>query len=89
SIAPPPAGQAAVGTPPRPTLVEKAGEPGDVDEVTLPAKPAAILTGKTKWEEAVPNLKQAFARIEADLAKLGTRPTGRPLAVFTRTDDDG
>jgi effector-binding domain-containing protein len=89
SIAPPPAGQAAVGTPPRPTLVEKAGEPGDVDEVTLPAKPAAILTGKTKWEEAVPNLKQAFARIEADLAKLGVRPAGRPLAVFTRTDDDG
>ena len=65
--------------------VEKAGEPGDVDEVTLPAKPAAILSGKTKWEEAVPNLKQAFARIEADLAKIGVTPAGRPLAVFTRT----
>jgi effector-binding domain-containing protein len=89
SVAPPPAGQSAVGTPTRPTLLEKAGEPGDVDEVTLPAKPAAILSGKTKWEEAVPNLKQAFARIEADLAKIGVAPAGRPLAVFTRTDDDG
>jgi len=89
SIAPPPAGQAAVGTPARPTLIEKPGEPGDVDEVTLPAKPAAILSGKTKWEEAVPNLRQAFARIEADLAKIGVAPAGRPLAVFTRTDDDG
>jgi effector-binding domain-containing protein len=89
SVAPPPAGQSAVGTPARPTLLEKAGEPGDVDEVTLPAKPAAILSGKTKWEEAVPNLKQAFARIEADLAKIGVAPAGRPLAVFTRTDDDG
>jgi effector-binding domain-containing protein len=89
SVAPPPAGQAAVGTPARPTLADKPGEPGDVDEVTLPSKPAAILSGKTKWEEAVPNLKQAFARIEAELAKIGVAPTGRPLAVFTRTDDDG
>ena len=89
AVAPPPAGQAAAGTPARPTLIDKAGEPGDVDEVTLPAKPAAILSGKTKWEEAVPNLKQAFARIEADLSKIGVTPAGRPLAVFTRTDDDG
>jgi len=89
AVAPPPAGQSAIGTPARPTLIDKPGEPGDVDEVTLPAKAAAIVTGKTKWEEAVVNLKQAFARIEADLAKLGVAPAGRPLAVFTRTDDDG
>jgi effector-binding domain-containing protein len=89
AVAPPPAGQTAVGTPGRPPLVDKPGEPGDVDEVTLPAKPAAILSGKTKWEEAVPNLKQAFARIEAELAKIGVAPAGRPLSVFTRTDDDG
>lgn len=89
AVAPPAAGQTAVGTPGRPTLVDKPGEPGDVDEVTLPAKPAAILSGKTKWEEAVPNLKQAFARIEAELAKIGVAPAGRPLSVFTRTEDDG
>jgi effector-binding domain-containing protein len=89
ALAPPPAGHTAVGTPARPTLVEKSGEPGDVDEVTLPAKPAAILAGRTKWEEAVPNLRQAFTRIEADLSKIGIAPAGRPLAVFTRTDDDG
>ena len=89
AVAPPPAGQAAKGMPARPTLIEKPGEPGDVDEVTLPAKPAAIVSGKTKWEEAIVNLTQAFARIEADLTKLGIAPAGRPLAVFTRTDDDG
>jgi effector-binding domain-containing protein len=89
ALAPPPAGQVAVGTPARPTLVEKSNEPGDVDEVTLPAKPAAILAGRTKWEEAVPNLRQAFAQIEADLSKIGVAAAGRPLAVFTRTDDDG
>ena len=83
----PPTGTKAL--PPRPTLVDKPAEPGDVDAVTLPAKPTAILSGKTRWEEAVPSLKQAFATIEADLARIGVAPAGRPLAVFTRTDDDG
>lgn len=86
AIAPPTATKAAPG---RPTLVDKPAEPGEVDAVTLPAKPTAILPGKTKWEEAVPSLKQAFATIEADLARIGLPAAGRPLAVFTRTDDDG
>ena len=75
--------------PARKTLVDAPSNADDVDAVTLPAKPAAILSGKTKWEEAVPSLKEAFAKIEADLAKAGIAPTGRPIAVFTRTDDDG
>lgn len=86
AIAPPPTAKTG---PARPTLVDKPAEPGDVETVTLPSKPAAVLAGKTKWEEAVPSLKQAFATIEADLAKAGLAPAGRPLAVFTRTDDDG
>ncbi|MCJ2015267.1 GyrI-like domain-containing protein [Methylobacterium sp. J-076] len=97
AVTPPPAGQAATGTAPagqvidpaRPPLVMKPAEPGDVDEVTLPAKPAAILSGKAKWEEAVQGLQKAFAQIEADLAKAGIKPAGRPLAVFTKTEDDG
>ena len=94
--APPPASpqaQAPSSSPPqtsgRKTLVEAPANADDVDAVTLPAKPAAILAGKAKWDEAVLSLKDAFARIEADLAKAGIAPTGRPLAVFTRTDDDG
>ena len=86
AIVPQPGAKAAPG---RPMLVDKPAEPGDVDAVTLPAKPTAILPGKTKWEEAVPSLKQAFATIEAGLARIGLPPAGRPLAVFTRTDDDG
>lgn len=90
AIVPPSAGQAAQpADPSRPPLVAKAAEPGDVDEVTLPAKPAAILTGKAKWEDAVQSLQKAFARIEADLAKDGIKPAGRPLAVFTKTEDEG
>ncbi|WP_246732885.1 GyrI-like domain-containing protein [Methylobacterium sp. BTF04] len=73
----------------RKTLVETPGDANDVDPVSLPAKPAAILAGRSKWEEAVPSLKAAFQRIEADLAKAGIVPTGRPIAVFAKTDDDG
>lgn len=86
------AGAAPAATPTasaRKTLVETPGDANDVDEVSLPAKPAAILTGRAKWEEAVPSLKASFKRIEEDLAKAGIVATGRPLAVFAKTDDDG
>ncbi len=77
-------------TPPaRQTLVPPSAEANDVEEVTLTAKPAAILSGKTTWEEAVASLKAAFVRMEGELAKAGIRPTGRPLAVFTKTEDNG
>ena len=90
AIVPPPAGQAAQpADPSRPPLVAKPAEAGDVDAVTLPAKPAAILAGKAKWEDAVQSLQKAFARIEADLAKDGIKPAVRPLAVFTKTEDEG
>jgi effector-binding domain-containing protein len=73
----------------RPTLVPDAGDPVDGDEVTLPAKPAAILSGSSTWDEGFATLKKAFQRIEAELAKAGIGPAGRPVTVFTQTDDDG
>jgi effector-binding domain-containing protein len=69
--------------------VETPGDANDVDEVSLPPKPAAILAGRASWEEAVPALKAAFVKIEEALAKDGITPAGRPLAVFAKTDDDG
>lgn len=82
----PPAGS---GRPPTlQTLVPAEGDLGDVDEVSLPAKPAAILSGKTSKEEAVAELKASFKRIEDDLAKAGIKPAGRPLAVFTGDEEE-
>ncbi|AWN44088.1 GyrI-like domain-containing protein [Methylobacterium durans] len=90
ALAPPAGAPAPAAAPsPRKALVETPGDANDVDEVSLPPKPAAILSGKAKWEEAVPSLKAAFARIEAELSKSGVVPTGRPIAVFAKTDDDG
>ena len=84
-----PAPTSPPAVPDRPTLVPGAGDPVDGDEVTLPAKPAAILSGSSTWDEAFATLKKAFQRIEAELAKAGIGPAGRPVTVFTQTDDDG
>ncbi len=84
-----PAPVAKPGASALPTLVPAPTEANDVDEVTLPAKPAAIVSGQTKWDEAVASLTESFKRIEAALAKAGVKPAGRPLAVFTKTEEDG
>lgn len=73
----------------RTTLVPDPGDPADVDEVTLTAKPVAILSGSSDWESGFTSLKNAYRRIEVELAKAGVKPTGRPVTLFTQTDDDG
>jgi effector-binding domain-containing protein len=72
----------------RPSLVPSSGDTSNVDEVVLPEKPVLILTGTSAWEEGLNNLRGAFGRVEAELARLGLTPAGRPLAVFLQTTDD-
>ena len=92
SLAPPSAPgapPAASAKPPTPqTLVPESADLGEVDQVTLPAKPAAILSGKAKKEDMARELATSFKRIEDVLAKDGVKPAGRPLAVFTSDSDD-
>lgn len=84
--APPPA---APATPPGQTLVERPGDPSDVDEVTLAAKPALVVSGQATWDKAVESLKASFRRLGEEAKRTGLAANGRPIAVFTRTDDDG
>jgi len=84
--------QAAPGTGAAPargraTLVPKPGDPLNVDEVTLPAKPSAVLAGTSTWDDGFTNLKNAFRRIEEELTRAGLAPAGRPLTLFLQTDD--
>ncbi|HEV2558690.1 MAG TPA: GyrI-like domain-containing protein [Microvirga sp.] len=73
----------------RPTLVPGPGDPVNVDEVTLPGKPAAVLSGQSTWEEGFQNLKNAFRKIEEELTRAGISPAGRPVTVFVETEDMG
>lgn len=81
--------QASAGAPgSRPALVPEPGDPANVDEVVLPEKPVLVLPGSGDWQTGLKALREAFGRIEAELARLGLAPAGRPIAVFTQTSDD-
>jgi effector-binding domain-containing protein len=73
----------------RPTLVPGSGDPVDVDDVVLPGKPAAILSGTSTWDDGFTSLKNAFRKIEEELTRAAIAPAGRPIAVFLQTDDLG
>ena len=73
----------------RPTLLPNPGDPANADEVTLPGKPVAILSGQSTWDDGLQNLKNAFRKIEEELIRAGIAPAGRPLALFVDTEDMG
>jgi effector-binding domain-containing protein len=73
----------------RPTLIPSPGDPVNADEVTLPGKPAAILSGQSTWDDGFQNLKNAFRKIEEELTRAAIAPAGRPLAMFVETEDLG
>jgi len=90
---PPAAGQVSTPVAPakaaRPTLLPNPGDPVNVDEVTLPSKPAAVVAGISTWDDGLKSLTSAFKRVEEELAKAAIAPAGRPVTIFTETDDLG
>lgn len=72
-----------------PTLVPMSNDPPEAEEVMVPAKPVAILSGESSWDDSIVNLRNAFGQIEEALTKAGKKSSGRPIAVFTKTTDDG
>ncbi len=84
-----PASSAPAQTTARTTLFPNPGDPTDVGEGVLTAKPSVTITGTSNWEDAFTNLKTTFAKLEDELKKAGITPTGRPLTIFVHTDDDG
>jgi hypothetical protein len=62
------------------------GDTSNVDEVVLPEKAVLILSGTSAWEEGLKNLRGAFGRVEAEIARLGTDPR-RPAASRVPSDN--
>jgi effector-binding domain-containing protein len=79
---------AANATAALPTLVPAPGDSGDVDEVVLSAKPVAILSGQSNWEDGLKNLRAAIQRVRDEVGKAGIAIAGRPLTVFVETSDE-
>lgn len=57
--------------------------------VTVDARPVALIKGEGKWDDAPKLLAAALVKLKAAVEKGGLTPGGRPIAVFTRTDEQG
>jgi effector-binding domain-containing protein len=56
--------------------------------VTVDARPAIVLKGEGKWEDAATFLADALTKLNDAVAKSGFAANGRPIAVFTKTDEE-
>lgn len=59
------------------------------ETVMVDARPAAVLKGQGKWEDSGKTLSEAIRKLSAAVAKAGLSVNGRPITVFTKTDDAG
>jgi effector-binding domain-containing protein len=57
--------------------------------VAVEARPAAVVKGQGKWEDAAKTISEALAKLNDAVRASGLAVNGRPIAVFTKTDDTG
>jgi effector-binding domain-containing protein len=71
-----------------PTLVPDTGDQAEVAEVTLPAKPAVIISGTSSTDEGFANVRRGIERLREELSRAGIAPAGRPFAIFQQFNAD-
>jgi effector-binding domain-containing protein len=57
--------------------------------VMIDARPAVVLRGQGKWQDSAKIIFQAQSRLNEAVSKAGLTVNGRPITVFTKTDDSG
>ncbi len=92
----PPAAASPAAPPPSATPATPANPPADTgaapsesasQTMDLVGRPAAFIEGKATWDEGFSALMGAIGLINAEVAKAGLKPAGRPIGVFLETDD--
>lgn len=58
------------------------------DEVTLSARPALVMTGKTSWDDLYGTFRKAIAELRAIAAREGAVISGPPMIRFVSSSDD-
>jgi len=97
---PPPAAQPPVSVPPAnnqlPGVPPSSAPPADEsstdpfgEEVDLPTLTIVYLPGSGQWSDAYQTLVKAFKRVNDGLGKLGIKPDGPPMTIYTDPNDDG
>ena len=66
-------------------------QPGDAfgQEIDLPERDIVYFKGHTNWDTAFDTLADAFKSLHEYLDKQGIKPNGRPMTIYTQTDDTG
>jgi effector-binding domain-containing protein len=59
------------------------------EQVTMPEKTVVYLEGSGLWDSAFETIVDAFKSVYGAMDKLGTKPDGAPMTIYTATDDNG
>jgi effector-binding domain-containing protein len=67
------------------------GVPDDAtaQTLTIPARPVAILSGKSEWDKGFKSIMDSIAKVESEVTKAGLKQGGHAITVFTETSDSG
>jgi effector-binding domain-containing protein len=57
--------------------------------VVLPERTIIFVKGQSNWDSAEDTLIDYFKSLDEYLNKLGIKPNGPPMTIYTETDDDG
>jgi effector-binding domain-containing protein len=58
-------------------------------EVMLPARTIVYMAGSANWDSAFDTLVDAFKAVNAFLDKVGVKPAGLEMTIYTSIDDTG
>jgi effector-binding domain-containing protein len=59
------------------------------EEVTMAEKTIVYFSGSGQWDSAFETIVGAFKSVYGAMEKLGAKPNGAPMTIYTATDDNG
>ncbi len=85
----PPAASTSPTAKPAPPTPNPGAADAAAQIIEIPAKPTASLSAKATWSGGFAAIVDAESKIKAAVDKAGLKIAGRPIVVFTQTDDTG
>lgn len=65
------------------------GDPKGVKTIEIASRPALVFNSVSTWDDSYASLTSGLERLQAEAARVGLTPAGKPIAVFVSTDDEG
>ena len=59
------------------------------EQVTMTEKTIVYFEGSGQWDSAFETIVAAFKSVHGAMEKLGAKPNGAPMTIYTATDDTG